>query len=148
MRRIGQEMKRKKDKKDVAASKQIFDSITEAADGLLGIGKTSIYAETREKLQLQLERQQSPAKPKSSPPTNSTIQWEYKLSDGTIYGPFSTAEMKQWLFSFSKVNYCRWDMGWFHGDNKVQLRQIQSTLDQNNESKIFHNVDHFSEYFV
>jgi hypothetical protein len=62
-------------------NKQVFESITESADALLGLGEYQVYDKTWEEFSRELGEH--------------TTSWEYQLED-QIYGPFSSENMEAW----------------------------------------------------
>jgi len=123
--------------KEEAENKYNFDKLTEAADILLSSGLINIYSETKESIKLILEKENSTLLPSSSSSTTTTTttttttssttnqsnhdailldkeeeQFEYKLSDGNIYGPFPRKTLREWK-----------DAGYF-ANVKVLIRNI------------------------
>ncbi|KAF8473293.1 hypothetical protein BDZ91DRAFT_691623 [Kalaharituber pfeilii] len=95
--------------------KTLIERLTGAADLLLSRGDLEIYDATRELLMRQYRRETGedwrPPEPGSPPPANPSsssssspstaeTKWEYKWLDGrdggTVYGPYSSAEMAAW----------------------------------------------------
>lgn len=95
LRRLG-------NKKSKDANEDDFNDLTDAADGLLGLGNMGIYSETKASLTKLLGKFV-----KEIPPTIGTtgtgVQqqgklWEYKFvnGDGTLQGPFTSQQMAFW----------------------------------------------------
>ena len=98
LRRLG-------NKKSGEANPEQFNELTDAADGLLGLGNMGIYAETKASLSKTLSTltKDSPYAVNTAVPTAGTQQqqeklWEYKFEngDGTIQGPFTSQQMAFW----------------------------------------------------
>eukprot|EP01133_Synstelium_polycarpum_P001137 gene1137-1299_t len=72
-----------------------FSELTEASHALLSSGYMNVYSDKKEVIQAMIIRENpgSVAPPKK---TEEEVQYEYKLEDGNIYGPFGSTTMKEW----------------------------------------------------
>ncbi|CAE7720090.1 Cd2bp2, partial [Symbiodinium microadriaticum] len=74
----------------------IISRLTEIADLLLGSGEMNIYDMTREAVEL------------------SDVHWEYRGQDGSVHGPYSSAQIAGWKAQ-----------GYFTGPTSVMIRRAR-----------------------
>jgi len=93
-----------------------FNTLTECADELLSLGFGDIYSDSKERIAAEIKEDelelQNEGKPRGVP-----VVWEYKLKDGTTFGPYSSQDMAQWQ-----------GQGYFSGEN-VLVRQVKQDED-------------------
>jgi hypothetical protein len=105
-----------------------FNTVTECADALLSAGCHNIYSDSREKILYELGnspsddsddvgmREPTTGYANKMPATREPAFWEYKLKDGTTFGPYTSQDMASWKAQ-----------GYFSGDQAVLVRKVSST---------------------
>lgn len=91
---------------EVAKNKQLFDALTSAAQKLIEAGHFNIYQETRERMELMMDREidrreEAAAARKGrqdKAKEQGEIQWLYRWTeeDRQVHGPFNGTEMADW----------------------------------------------------
>ena len=104
---IGKEKGKEAEEPAEVRRKEMIEKVTEAADMLLTRGQPEVYDETRESLVRQYKRESGddwvdpkPAEWEVDDAVADMRQWEYRWTDGrddgSTYGPYGNAEMKNW----------------------------------------------------
>ena len=102
VRRLGRALKAKG-----AGAAEAFEQLSGLADALVSAGRAAVYDETRE----DLERFAAP--PRALAPAGDDRAWEYRATDGAVYGPYDTQTILDWRSG-----------GFFTGDSAVPMREV------------------------
>ncbi|KAK7235872.1 hypothetical protein SO694_00064173 [Aureococcus anophagefferens] len=102
VRRLGRALKAKG-----AGAAEAFETLSGLADALVSAGRAAVYDETRE----DLERFAAP--PRALAPAGDDRAWEYRATDGGVYGPYDTQTILDWRSG-----------GFFTGDSAVPMREV------------------------
>eukprot|EP00026_Physarum_polycephalum_P012123 Phypoly_transcript_12398.p1 GENE.Phypoly_transcript_12398~~Phypoly_transcript_12398.p1 ORF type:complete len:336 (+),score=92.12 Phypoly_transcript_12398:112-1119(+) len=94
-----------------------FNKLTETADLLLSGGYSDIYSDKREDVEDTLNDEITNAASSSSTTSSGPqVMWEYKGADGTMFGPYTSANMRDWMAQ-----------GYFKGESAVQTRKVKDS---------------------
>jgi len=119
-----------KRQKDIAK----FDRLTENADFLLAAGYTDVYSAKREKLEAELRQENRTDNVNAasfSTSSGEAVLWEYKVKDGTTFGPYTSQDMAAWV-----------SQGYFSGDQAVMVRRLM----KQDADNIFDEAESESEF--
>jgi len=97
-----------------------FNKLTETADALLSGGYSDIYTDKREDVEDSLSEEIANKATGSS--SSSQVMWEYKAADGSLFGPYTSANMRDWRAQ-----------GYFTGESAVPIRKVK----ENKEDDMF-----------
>jgi len=110
-----------------------FNELTELADTLLSEGCGNIYSDSRERLLAEMKEdelaEQEQAQQQNSGEVKEEALWEYKLKDGTTFGPYTSRDMASWS-----------QQGYFTAESGALVRQVKKS-----EENLFEEEEEESE---
>jgi len=94
-----------------------FNELTECADTLLSEGCGNIYSDSRERLFAEIKEDELEEQERSHDHKEAVL-WEYKLKDGTTFGPYTSQDMASWS-----------QQGYFSADSGALVRRVKKTVE-------------------